>query len=201
MQFGTSARNNMIDEFVSLVGASPKLRFMTGAMPVTPATSQSGTQLFELTLPSTWMNAASGGQATKAGTWSGTSAATGTIGYARLLNSGASTVYWQGTVTAAFALSTSATTSAGSNKLTFTSTTGVTTGMQIAGAGIPTGATVLGVTSTEVTMSVVSTAGVSNGTSILFGDVSGDMNLSSVIVSAVSQTLTIDTFTMIAPGA
>lgn len=201
MQFGTSARNNMIDEFVSLVGASPKLRFMTGAMPITPATSQSGTQLFELTLPSTWMNAAASGQATKSGTWSGTSAATGTIGYARLLNSGASTVYWQGTVTAAFALSTSATTSAGSNKLTFTSTTGVTTGMQIAGAGIPTGATVLSVTSTEVTMSVVSTAGVSNGTSILFGDVSGDMNLSSVIVSAVSQTLTIDTFTMIAPGA
>lgn len=201
MQFGTTARNNMIDQFVSLVGASPKLRFMTGSMPATPATAQSGTQLFELSLPSTWMNAASSGQATKAGTWSGTSAATGTIGYARLLNSGASTVYWQGTVTAAFALSTSATTSAGSNVLTFTSTTGVTTGMQIAGAGIPSGTTVLSLTSTTVTMSAVSTAGVSTSTSILFGDVTGDMNLSSIIVTATGQTLTIDTFTMIAPGA
>lgn len=201
MQFGTTARNNMIDTFVSHVGTSPKLRFMTGAMPATPATSQTGTQLFELSLPSTWLNAASSGQATKAGTWSGTSAATGTIGYARLLDSGASTVHWQGTVTAAFALSTSATTSAGSNVLTFASTTGVTTGMQIAGAGIPSGATVLSLTSTTVTMSVVSTAGVSSSTSILFGDVTGDMNLSSIIVTSVGQTLTIDTFTMIAPGA
>lgn len=201
MQFGTTARNNMIDTFVSHVGASAKLRFMTGSMPATPATSQTGTQLFELSLPSTWLNAASGGQATKAGTWSGTAAATGTIGYARLLNSGATTVHWQGTVTAAFSLSTSATSSAGSNVLTFTSTTGVTTGMQIAGAGIPTGATVLSLTSTTVTMSAVSTAGVSSGTTILFGDVTGDMNLSSIIVTSVGQTLTIDTFTVIAPGA
>lgn len=201
MQFGTSLRNHLVDQFAAHVGASPKLRFLTGSMPASPATAQSGTLIAPLTLPSTWLNAASNGQATKAGTWSGTSVATGEIGYARLLNSAESVVHWQGTVSAAFALTTSASTAANGNVLTFTSTTGVAVGQGVYGSGIPSGTTVIATTSTTVTLSQVSTAGVSNATEILFGDVSGDMHLASLTVSTVGQTVTINSWTLVAPGA
>jgi hypothetical protein len=201
IQFGTTVRNSFLDDFVAEVGASAKLRFYTGASPATAAAAATGTMLFDFTLPPTWMNAASGGQATKAGTWSANSLATGTIGYFRLLNNAATVTHMQGSVSQAFSLTTSSLTSANSNILNFASTSGVTAGMSVAGAGIPAGTTVLAVTATTVSMSQASTAGVSSGTQILFGNVTGDINLGAVIVTGIGQNLVIDQFTIVAPGA
>lgn len=201
IQLGVATRNSLIDDFVAEVGASPKLRLLSGNPPANAAASQLGTLIYDFTLPSTWMNAASGGQATKAGVWSANSSAIGTIGYFRLLNNAATVVHMQGIVTQAFSLVTNALTAANSNVLNFASTTGVTVGQGISGAGILAGTTVIAVTSTTVTMSQASTAGVSSSTTILFGNVSGDMTLGSITTTAINQNLVIDQFTIVADGA
>lgn len=201
MQFDAASRNNLIDEWVAFVGAAPKLRLISGTIPASCAASQTGTTLVSITLPSTWMNAASSGEATKAGTWQANSIATGTITHARLLNSAESAVRWQGTVSQAFALTTSASTAANGNVLTFTSAAGVTVGMDVYGSGVPAGTTVVAVTSTTVTLSQVSTAGIGSATEILFGDTSGDMFLAGTVIGSVGQQVTISAWTLVAPGA
>lgn len=199
-QFSTTLRNDWLSTYESTIGTSPKLRICTGSAPATCATAQSGTQLIEMTLPSDWMAAPSSGSAAKSGTWSGTVAADGTAGYYRILNSAASTCHEQGLVTRAFSYSTSATTAANSNVLTFTSTSGVTAGMSVSGTGVPSGATALAVTSTTVTLSAPSTAGVGSAVAIYFGDTSGDMWLSSTALTA-GQALSITSRTLTSPGA
>jgi hypothetical protein len=198
-QYSTTLRNDWLSTYESTIGTSPKLRFCTGSPPANCGTAQSGTQLIEMTLPSDWQAAASGGSAAKSGTWSGTVAADGTAGYYRILSSGG-TCHEQGLITRAFTISTSASTDANNNVLTFASTTGVSVGMSISGTGIPSGATVLAVTSTTVTMSAPSTAGVSSAVAIYFGDTSGDLWLQNTALTA-GQTITIDTRTQTAPGA
>lgn len=198
-QYSTTLRNDWLSTYESAIGTSPKLRFCTGSPPANCGTAQSGTQLIEMTLPSDWQAAASGGSAAKSGTWSGTVAADGTAGYYRILSSGG-TCHEQGLITRAFTISTSASTDANNNVLTFASTTGVSVGMSISGTGIPSGATVLAVTSTTVTMSAPSTAGVSSAVAVYFGDTSGDLWLQNTALTA-GQTITIDTRTQTAPGA
>ena len=198
-QYSTTLRNDWLSTYESTIGTSPKLRFCTGSPPANCGTAQSGTQLIEMTLPSDWQAAASGGSAAKSGTWSGTVAADGTAGYYRILSSGG-TCHEQGLITRAFTISTSASTDANNNVLTFASTTGVSVGMSISGTGIPSGATVLAVTSTTVTMSAPSTAGVSSAVAVYFGDTSGDLWLQNTALTA-GQTITIDTRTQTAPGA
>ena len=198
-QYSTTLRNDWLSTYESTIGTSPKLRFCTGSPPANCGTAQSGTQLIEMTLPSDWQAAASGGSAAKSGTWSGTVAADGTAGYYRILSSGG-TCHEQGLITRAFTISTNGTTAANNNVLNFASTTGVSVGMSISGTGIPSGATVLAVTSTTVTMSAPSTAGVGSAVAIYFGDTSGDLWLQNTALTA-GQTITIDTRTQTAPGA
>ena len=100
LQYGTTLRNNQLDQVESTVGTSPKLQLRSGAPPATCATADSGTLLCELTLPSDWMAAASGGTKAKSGTWSGTGAAAGTIAHFRIKDSAGTTCHMQGTVTA-----------------------------------------------------------------------------------------------------
>lgn len=198
MQFSATVRSGMIQRLISDIGASAKLRLLTGTQPANCAASQSGSQLVEMTLPSTWLTE-SGGVGTKAGTWSGTAAASGTAAYYRLLSSGG-TCHHQAAITQAFKLTTNGTTTAGSNVLNFASTTGVAGGMQVAGTGIPAGATVLSVGGSTVTISLPSTAGVASSADIYFGDTSGDLWLNNPSIT-VSQTVEIDAFTLTAPGA
>jgi hypothetical protein len=66
-------------------------------------------------------------------------------------------------------LTTSALTAAAGAVLNFTATTGVAVGMRISGTGIESGAVVTGVTSTTVTMSIASSAGVASAAAITFG--------------------------------
>lgn len=199
-QFSTTLRNAWLATYESTIGTSPKLRIYTGAPPANCAASATGTLLIEMTLPSDWMGAPSGGSVGLAGSWAGTVAADGTAGYYRVVDSTGTTTHEQGTVTRAFALTTSASTAAASNVLTFAATTGVAAAMAISGAGVESGATVLSAGSTTVTMSAASTAGVSSGVPIYFGDTSGDLWLNSTALT-VGQALTISARTLTAPGA
>jgi hypothetical protein len=100
LQMSVAARNARLDAFETTVGASAKLQLRSGAPPATCATADSGTLLAELTLPSDYLaNAASGAKA-KAGTWSGTGVAAGTVGHFRIKDSAGTTTHLQGTVTA-----------------------------------------------------------------------------------------------------
>lgn len=98
VQLGVSARNAGLDSLETTVGTAPILKIRTGAAPADCATSDSGTVLATLTLPSDWMAAASSGSKAKSGTWSDSSAdATGTAAHFRIYDSGGSTCHLQGT--------------------------------------------------------------------------------------------------------
>ena len=99
-QYSVAVRNATLDPIESTIGAAPIMRLYSGAVPATTATAASGTLLASGTLPSDWMNAASGGTKTLLGTWTLTGAAAGTAGYFRILDSTGTTVGIQGTVTA-----------------------------------------------------------------------------------------------------
>lgn len=99
LQFSTAYRNALLDQFETTVGTAPLLRFWSGALPATCATADAGTKLLEITCPSDWLAAASGGQKVKAGTWSFTGAAAGTVVHFRIMDSTGTTCHMQGTVT------------------------------------------------------------------------------------------------------
>ena len=200
IQLGFAVRNAILQAYEDTIGTAPLRRYYSGSKPSTCSASATGTLLATLTLPSDWMAAPSSGGALKAGTWSGTVSTSGTIGYYRIYDSSGTTCHEQGSVTQAFGLATSSSSAAGSNVLTFAATTGVTAGMPIFGAGVPTGATVVSATSTTVTMSSVSVPGVGSGVTITFGDYTGDETMSATAVTS-GQTLTVDYRLLTAPGA
>lgn len=100
VQYSSAVRNAMLDAIETAIGASPKLRILTGSVPADCAATQTGTVLAELTLPSDFMAAASGGVKALAGTWQATATATGTAGYYRITDSSGTTCHEQGTITA-----------------------------------------------------------------------------------------------------
>ncbi len=199
-QFSTTLRDAWLATYESTVGTSPKLRILSGSQPATAATAESGTLGVQLALPSDWMAAPSSGSVGLAGSWTGTVSADITAGYYRIVDTAGTTCHEQGSITRAFGIATSASTSAGGNVLTFTATTGVTAGMSVSGTGVPSGATVSSVTSTTVTLSATSTAGVSSAVTIYFGDTSGDLWLQSTALT-IGQTITITERVLTAPGA
>jgi hypothetical protein len=199
-QFSVTLRNAWLATYESTISTAPKLRILTGAQPASCATAESGTLLIQMALPSDWMAAPSSGSVGLAGTWSGTVVADGTAGYYRIVDTAGTTCHEQGAVSRAFAVITSASTSAGGNVLTFTSTTGVSAGMTVSGTGITAGSTVLSTTSTTVTLSSASTAGVGSAVPIYFGDTSGDLWLTNTALTT-SQTITISERVLTAPGA
>lgn len=102
VQLSVGARNNRLDSIETTLSTSPKLQIWSGSMPADCVTTDSGTKLAEITLPSDWMAAASGGTKAKSGTWSDVGLAAGSAGYFRIKPSsptGTNAVV-QGTVTA-----------------------------------------------------------------------------------------------------
>jgi hypothetical protein len=99
VQFSTAVRNARLDAVETTLGTAAKLQIFTGTAPASCADASTGTQLVEITLPSDWMAAASGGSKAKSGTWSATAGATGTAGYFRVLLNDESVCHMQGTVT------------------------------------------------------------------------------------------------------
>lgn len=174
IQASTTVRDAQANAIETAVGASPKLRWYNGTMPANCAAALSGnTLLAEGTLPSDFLTAASGnGQVAKNGTWtltgqSGAGAGTNAT-FWRLYENAGTTCHYQGTLGVNVVIATNNTTAANANVLNFASTTGVVVGMNISGTGVVTGATVIAVTGTTVTMSHASTAGVGNAASITF---------------------------------
>lgn len=98
-QFSTTARNNWLDSIEATIGTSPKLQIRTGAAPANCATADSGTLLAEITCPSDWMDAASGGTKVLAGSWTVAASGTGTAGHYRMKDSAGATCHEQGSIT------------------------------------------------------------------------------------------------------
>lgn len=99
VQNSVAVRNARLDSDESAIGTAPIMTIRTGAQPADCAAANSGTVLATLTLPSDWMNAASGGTKTKLGTWQDASA--DNAGYARhyrIHESTATTCHEQGLV-------------------------------------------------------------------------------------------------------
>jgi hypothetical protein len=98
VQLSTDARTALAQALIDTIGASPVMRFRTGSPPANCAATRTGTVCATLTLPSTWATAASGAL-TMSGTWQDAAAdATGTVGYAEILDSTVTTVHYQATV-------------------------------------------------------------------------------------------------------
>lgn len=100
LQYSTAVRNARLDAVESTIGTAAVLKIFTGAPPANPAAADTGTALATVSLPSDWMNAASAGTKTLAGTWTATAGAAGTAGYFRLYATGGTVCGAQGTVTA-----------------------------------------------------------------------------------------------------
>ncbi len=99
VQLSTSVRNGRLDAIETIVGTSAVLKIFSGSPPANCAAADSGTVLATLNLPSNWMDAASGGSASKSGTWEDLSADNnGTAGHFRIYDSGVTTCHLQGTV-------------------------------------------------------------------------------------------------------
>ncbi len=92
VQLSTTQRTGRLNQLVSNVGSSARLRIYTGSAPGIGNTA-TGTPLSTINLPSTaWT--VSAGVATLSGTWQDTSAAaSGTPGYWRLTDSTGATIY------------------------------------------------------------------------------------------------------------
>jgi hypothetical protein len=101
IQLSTTVRNARLDAIENTVATSAIIRVRTGSAPANCAAADTGTVLAEITCPSDWMAAASGGTKTKSGTWQDLSADnTGTAAHFRLYDSAGTTCHMQGTVTA-----------------------------------------------------------------------------------------------------
>lgn len=98
LQYSTALRNAQLDQIETTIGASPKLRILTGSPPADCAAAQSGTMLVEISLPSDWMAAAQDGSKSMLGTWQANASASGTAGYFRVVDSSGTTCHMQGTV-------------------------------------------------------------------------------------------------------
>ena len=99
VQLSVAVRNARLDQVEAIAGTSVKLRLLSGAVEANCAAADSGTLLCEMTLPSDWMNAASGGQKTLLGSWTGTGiGGGGTIAHFRIKDSAGTTCHLQGTV-------------------------------------------------------------------------------------------------------
>lgn len=101
VQLSVSVRNARLDAVETTVGTSARLKIRTGAQPASCAAADSGTVLADVTCPSDWAAAASGGSKAFSGTWQDASAdASGTAAHFRLYASDGTTCHMQGTITA-----------------------------------------------------------------------------------------------------
>lgn len=100
VQWSTTLRNALLDQWETTVGTSAVVKIFTGSAPANCGTADSGTKLVEFDLASDWASAASSGSKSLSSTpISATAAGTGTAGYYRIYESTATTCHEQGTVT------------------------------------------------------------------------------------------------------
>lgn len=99
LQYSSTIYLARLDQVEVSTGVSPLLRIFSGAAPANCAAADSGTLLATITLPSDWMNAASGTTKTLLGTWAAAASAGAgaTPTHFRIWNSGATVCHVQGT--------------------------------------------------------------------------------------------------------
>ena len=98
IQLSVAVRNARLDSLETAVGLTPKLALFSGAVPVNCAAADPSGELARMTLPSDWMNGASGGTKTLLGTWSCAASGAGTAASFRIYASDGTTCHLQGTV-------------------------------------------------------------------------------------------------------
>ncbi|MBP7625196.1 MAG: hypothetical protein KA763_14625 [Xanthomonadales bacterium] len=201
-QYDADVRNALISAFIAAIGPAPTLKIRTGSMPAGTSAARTGTILVSMTLPSTWQAAPSNGVSNLSGTWSGTASAAGDAGHFEFYSAGSPTeVKYQGLVTKAFPLTTTASAAINSNVLTFASALAASVGDSVSGAGIPAGTTVREKSATTVTLSNVLSSAIASSTDVFFGDAaSGALWLTNVAIT-VSATVTVTRHRITAPGA
>lgn len=100
VQYSTPVRNAKLDAVETIIGTAPIVELRSGAQPANCAAAASGTLLAQASMPSDWLAAASGGTKVKAGAWTLTGLAGGTIAHFRVYESGSPSVcHMQGSVT------------------------------------------------------------------------------------------------------
>jgi hypothetical protein len=100
-QIADAVANAMLDAWETAIGASPILRFRSGAPPANVAAASQGTVLATLALPADWMAAAAARSKAKLGTWEDLAADNnGTVGHYEIVANDGVTRKEQGTVTA-----------------------------------------------------------------------------------------------------
>jgi hypothetical protein len=166
------------------------LEIRTGAPPGV-ANAASGTLLWSFTLASGWAAVSGVSRSLASVPLTANTVAAGTAGYFRLRNAG-DTARIDGSAGVQVALTTNALTAANGNVLNFASTTGVAVGMNISGTGVVPGSYVIALTGTTVTMSMSSTAGVSNTTAITF---TPDLVLDNAVLTS-GQSLSVNSLTI-----
>ncbi len=201
-QYDADVRNALISAFIAAIGPAPTLKIRTGSMPAGTSAARTGTILVSMTLPSTWQAAPSNGVSNLSGTWSGTASAAGDAGHFEFYSAGSPTeVKYQGLVTKAFPLTTTASAAINSNVLTFASALAASVGDSVSGAGIPAGTTVREKSATTVTLSNVLSSAIASSPDVFFGAAAwGACWLTNVAIT-VSATVTLTRHRITAPGA
>ena len=99
LQYSSAIYLARLDLVESTTGATAKLLIFSGSAPANCAAADTGTLLATLTLPSDWMNAASGTTKTLAGSWTGTASggAGATPTHFRIKDNAGTTCHVQGT--------------------------------------------------------------------------------------------------------
>jgi len=101
IQLSDAVRNAMLDQYETTIGTAPGFRIRTGTQPANCGASRLGTILASMTLPSDWMNAASGGSKTKLGSWQDASADNpGVAGHYEVMNTALTVCHEQGSCSA-----------------------------------------------------------------------------------------------------
>lgn len=101
LKVSTTVKNAMLDAIDTAIGGTAVLKIRSGSAPSAIADADSGDVLASLTLPASWMAAASGGSVVLDGTWQDASAdAAGTAGHFRLYANDGTTQHIQGSITA-----------------------------------------------------------------------------------------------------
>lgn len=101
VQYSTTIRNDWLDRWEALIGASAKIEIRTGAPPANCAAADSGTLLATITLAADWADAAASGIKSLSNLPISTVAvAAGVAGHYRLKNNAATVCHEQGTLTA-----------------------------------------------------------------------------------------------------
>ena len=195
-QYSVAHRNATMTQLIASIGINAQIIQYSGAVPANVGTAPTGVLLVQFAGNATQFGTATAGVLTASAVAGVNAAAAGIAGYYRI-NTSAGAAQSQGTVFQTTPLTTSTATAANSNVLNFAATTGVVVGMTATGTGYPTGALVIAVAATTVTINTVSTPGIAGATVITFG---GDMNLTNTNIAS-GQSCTFTSFTTTAFGA